>query len=311
MGFENRVGRDYATVVGGLDNTAIGYASTAMGQHSIASGEASTAMGRDTKASGEWATAFGLQTHAIGSGSTAGGVLSQASGYASVALGYNAHSTFDGSFVWADHTDGPFASSNGNQFLIRASGGVAIGTNNPAGVALRVAGTVRADQIDAGQILGSPAYLQFAETTPKGVAAGENVITGANSRNFNTTPFNTHNLAASLNNGDITLPAGTYQCRISAPAYRVDGHQTRLKIVNGAVLLYGTSEYSDNTLSPGVQSRSEITGQFTLASTSTIRVEHATKTVKTVNGLGLPATAFWTDGNPVEVYTVAEFWKIR
>ena len=120
VGFENRVGRDYATVVGGLDNTAIGYASTAMGQHSIASGEASTAMGRDTKASGEWATAFGLQTHAIGSGSTAGGVLSKASGYASVALGYNAHSTFDGSFVWADHTDGPFASSNGNQFLIRA-----------------------------------------------------------------------------------------------------------------------------------------------------------------------------------------------
>lgn len=33
--------------------------------------------------------------------------------------------------------------------------------------------------------------------------------------------------------------------------------------------------------------------------------------MKTVNGLGLPTSAVWIDGSPVEVYAVAEFWKIK
>lgn len=60
-----------------------------------------------------------------------------------------------------------------------------------------------------------------------------------------------------------------------------------------------------------MQSRSEIVGQFTLAATSTIQVQHYTKTEKTVNGLGIPTNPAWNDGNPVEVYTIAEFWKIK
>ena len=39
--------------------------------------------------------------------------------------------------------------------------------------------------------------------------------------------------------------------------------------------------------------------------------QHRTKTEKTVNGLDIPANPLWNDGNPVEVYTIAEFWKIK
>src|SRR5207249_2453898 len=49
----------------------------------------------------------------------------------------------NGAFVWADPTGTDFASTAANQFLIRASGGVGIGTNNPH-TALEVAGTVNA-----------------------------------------------------------------------------------------------------------------------------------------------------------------------
>ncbi len=44
-------------------------------------------------------------------------------------------------FVWADHTDADFASTAPAQFLIRAAGGVGIGTNSPS-EQLTVAGTV-------------------------------------------------------------------------------------------------------------------------------------------------------------------------
>jgi hypothetical protein len=37
-----------------------------------------------------------------------------------------------GTFVWADHTDADFQSTGTDQFLIRAAGGVGIGTNAPA-----------------------------------------------------------------------------------------------------------------------------------------------------------------------------------
>ena len=61
----------------------------------------------------------------------------------SFAAGRRAKANHQGSFVWADSTDADLASSGNNQFLIRATGGVGIGKNNPAS-ALDVNGTVTA-----------------------------------------------------------------------------------------------------------------------------------------------------------------------
>ena len=72
-----------------------------------------------------------------------GGRLNYAAGAYSFAAGRRAKAMQDGAFVWADSTDTNFASTGANQFLIRANGGVGIGTNSPQ-TALHVAGTVRA-----------------------------------------------------------------------------------------------------------------------------------------------------------------------
>jgi hypothetical protein len=87
-----------------------------MGSGTTASGTYSTAMGRRTTASGDHSTAMGLETIA--------------SGHASTAMGRGARANHSGSFVWAD-SRGDFASTADNQFLIRAAGGVGIGTTSP------------------------------------------------------------------------------------------------------------------------------------------------------------------------------------
>jgi hypothetical protein len=52
-----------------------------------------------------------------------------ASGTTSFAAGSRAKAGHDGTFVWADSQEADLASTTNNQFLIRAAGGVGIGTN--------------------------------------------------------------------------------------------------------------------------------------------------------------------------------------
>jgi hypothetical protein len=103
-------------VAGGYYNTASGIAATVSG------GSANTASGI--------------------SATVPGGQDNQATGASSLAAGNGARAMHDGTFVWADATGGNFASTSNHQFLIRAAGGVGIGTNNPAGAALAVNGLV-------------------------------------------------------------------------------------------------------------------------------------------------------------------------
>ena len=60
-----------------------------------------------------------------------GGRLNAAQRYATFAAGYRAQANHHGTFVWADSTDANFTSTGEDQFLIRASGGVGIGTASP------------------------------------------------------------------------------------------------------------------------------------------------------------------------------------
>jgi hypothetical protein len=62
-----------------------------------------------------------------------GGIGNVAGGFASFAAGDLAQALHDGAFVWADAQGGEFSSTAANQFLIRAGGGVGIGTPSPQG----------------------------------------------------------------------------------------------------------------------------------------------------------------------------------
>lgn len=121
----------HATVCGGRFNAAVGADSTIGGGYSNeAEGQFSAVLG------GEQNTASGYAS------ATLGGADNQAFGGWSVAAGRRAGAG-DGCFVFADSTNADFNSSAANQFLIRASGGVGIGTNTP-GAPLDVAGSIRA-----------------------------------------------------------------------------------------------------------------------------------------------------------------------
>jgi hypothetical protein len=131
----NTASGDYSTMGGGYSNTASNYyAAVVGGVNNLASGPSATVGGgwNDT-ASGDYATVAGGKVNtAVGDYATvAGGYYNTASGNYSFAAGRRAKANHTGAFVWADGTDINFASTGNNQFLIRASGGVGIGTNNP------------------------------------------------------------------------------------------------------------------------------------------------------------------------------------
>jgi hypothetical protein len=111
---------------------------TASGIYSVVSGGGGTAPIYSNQALGDWST-------------VPGGRLNQASGNYTFAAGRRAKANHHGTFVWADSTDTDFASTGANQFLIRASGGVGIGTASPTG------------KLD---VVGN--YIRLAESTDPG-----------------------------------------------------------------------------------------------------------------------------------------------
>lgn len=125
----NRVFDSYGTVGGGVANTAgnvnepgnSGYATVAGGSDNDARGAySSVGGGIGNKAIGKFATIPGGQGNiAQGEFSFAGGILARAD--------------HDGSFVWngGGTPGGYFASTDASQFLVRADGGIGLGTNDP------------------------------------------------------------------------------------------------------------------------------------------------------------------------------------
>ncbi len=105
-----------------------------------------------------------------------------------------------------------------------------------------------------------------------------------------------------LSANQITLPAGTYRCTISCPAFATDRHQARLyNVTDAATLLLGTSEISGRNHYNNT--RSLVAGRFTLAATKILEVQHQCETSSIYYGFGMRANF----GD--EIFAVAEFWR--
>lgn len=190
-GLNNRAGDDnarvddakFATVSGGYSNIAIGGYSTIGGGSlntagwntaTVGGGRYNTANGNyptvgggvDNTASGTGATVSGGTDNAASgrSATVPGGNRNSALGTTSFAAGNLAKANHHGTFVWADTTGvdfsfapimggSDFASTADNQFLIRASGGVGIGTNSPKAQLQVTSGDVYVETQGKGIIL--------------------------------------------------------------------------------------------------------------------------------------------------------------
>lgn len=139
-GYFNRAYQQSTTVGGGSSNTSDAtYATIGGGFSNDATAASSTiAGGYENDADGEYSTIAGGRNNAtFGDYSTvAGGRSNEANQGYSLAAGFRAKADHSGSFVWADSASVSgvdFASTGTNQFLVRARGGVGIGTDAPLG----------------------------------------------------------------------------------------------------------------------------------------------------------------------------------
>lgn len=147
------------------------------------------------------------------------------------------------------------------------------------------------------------AYVKISDLKSNGTSGGDFTLGAWRTRVLNTEDSDTGNNSA-ISSNQVTLVAGTYECRISAPAFRVNAHQTRLRNVTaGTTILLGTCEYADSDNIVG--NRSFIVGRFTIAASQALEVQHRGEVTKTVDGFGVKSSL-----GVGELYTIAEFWKI-
>ena len=147
----NGVTADFATVGGGEGNSAMGFASTiGGGEANAVLGFAATVGGGANNVAGNVAGNANFATVGGGIANTAsnehatvgGGIANTASGKRatvpggnenaaagdySFAAGRRAKANHDGAFVWGDSTDAEIHSSNDDQFIVRANGGLWFG----------------------------------------------------------------------------------------------------------------------------------------------------------------------------------------
>jgi len=165
-GVENVASGGYCAILGGITDTAAGaFSAICAGAQNRTDGEASF-------------IGAGFTNHAPGFCATIpGGRLNRAAASLTFAAGYRAKANHKGSFVWADSTEADFASTANNQFLIRASGGVGIGTNAP-GRMLQVGSNIVPGSEGMIRLGSRELVLSAARTWDIGVPQTGSVTTG-------------------------------------------------------------------------------------------------------------------------------------
>ena len=109
------------------------------------------------------------------------------------------------------------------------------------------------------------------------------------------------NSYCTLSSNQFTLAAGTYRVWASAPAVEVSQHQIRLQNITGNVtLLTGSSEYCGSS----VQTSSIIVGQFTIAASQALALQHRCSTTVSSVGFGNPC------GFGTEVYATVQLERV-
>jgi len=157
-----------------------------------------------------------------------------------------------------------------------------------------------------GELQESIGHLVVTEEETSGTDAGTFTSGAWRTRDLNTTEVNTMGAIVGLL-PQITLRAGIYEVRASAPAIGVEAHQARLyDVTNAAVLLTGTSEMAPSVLSDhgGVTTRSFVLGRIYLTADTAIRLEHRCE--KTIVNEGMGYAIGWTD----EIYALLEIHKV-
>ena len=149
-----------------------------------------------------------------------------------------------------------------------------------------------------------PPYVKVSDTRANGTHGGTFTQDVWQTRVLNTEDTDTNNVC-SLSSNQITLAAGTYECRIAAPGQTVGHHKAKLRNVTDSVdILIGTAQFTYQT-ADRAQTKSYINGRFTIAADKALEIQHRCQATKVTYGFGAGDTF-----GVSEVFTVAEFWKV-
>lgn len=144
-------------------------------------------------------------------------------------------------------------------------------------------------------------YIKVSDTKVKGTAADAANTSALTAVTLNTEDTDTHSLCTLASN-QITLTLGTYRCHILVPAIGTNQFKTRLYNTTGAAtLVVGSSVWTVATA--GVMSHSLIVGRFTVAAAQVLEVQAQGSHANSKIGKAANLTE-------VEMYTIAEFWKV-
>jgi hypothetical protein len=247
-GKDNEAGGDYSTAGGGLNNTSSGARATIAGGYSNTASNMYSAIGGGSynNVSGTYGTIAGGYSNIVAGSrsSIPGGYQNSASGDYSFAAGTRAKADHNGTFVWADLTGPYFTSTAVNQFLIRANGGVGIGTASPSNE-LSVSG----DADFSGNVgIGISSPGPGAALDVRGIIHGEGMIqifdpsdhAGSAWLKYNETT-NRAELSASDLGEPRPVSIGSATFTDDKVGIGTTSPQTKLHVENGAV----RSEYLD------------------------------------------------------------------
>ena len=148
-------------------------------------------------------------------------------------------------------------------------------------------------------------YAKFVDSKPSGTDGGSASAATWNLRTLNTTIFNSITGASLNGSNQITLPIGTYDIRITCPAYGVSNNRAVLyNVTDSTYAIIGVDSYTNNTY--GGCAPALAGGRITLTSPKTFEVRHYTASALATNGLGVKTSC---DIN--EIYTQVEITKIK
>ena len=177
----------------------------------------------------------------------------------------------------------------------------------------------------SGDTISIPSGATIANSgTATGFAGGfsnqllhvrQEVNAGTDSQTLSNSSINTRVLdtvktneitSASLSSNQISLPAGTYFCLASAPAYLTSNHEAFLyNTTDSATLLEGTTEHAWNN--GYTTTHSFVRGRFTISGTKVLELRHVVGQTRNTSGGG---TGAGLTGVSKNIYAEVMIWKI-
>ena len=149
-------------------------------------------------------------------------------------------------------------------------------------------------------------YLHVREEQASGTHGGTSTSATNHVRVLNTVVGSNTINGASLASNIVTLPAGTYDFEASAPCYFGNAHKLTLyNDTDSTDLFVGQSAFPASGGASSV-SHSVCKGRFTLSVAKNVKLRHYITSGAATDGLGFP-----TSTGTAEVYSSAQFWKIK